>query len=428
MGRAARGRLAAGGGRSARRGGAAPHRRLCSVVACPGGLPQRDTAPNRRHASSSEEQEDGKRLLPVVVESGGAAGTPRSPGGASPLGDADDTKEHLSQQYALSSSAFYRCAGPATQGRRGVVAQDGAGAERWQEVEVEGGGRALLLDARGRAVGGSPCGAWREEEEQDVVVHPSATTCHCARGGLGSAAAGLQRWRGPGAEHMLDGTAAAEAPGQGDSNSISCEQTASTHCLAAPAGSPSWGPLQPQPHAGCTAPVHVLWRSSRARNGAQPRDCAPAPAEPPTHRGPPPPHPCRLLQLDRDTLLACRLLLRCTVELGTILLWFYVADRTPAIAAGQKASGAPGVEAARQRATARSSGPPPPAGCSLACCRDVRGDSSHCRHHLPVLLCPHTTPTPTHHKRPHINPLPPQSSSRDLFVFLSVVLTAVAVG
>lgn len=243
MGRAARGRLAAGGGRGARRGGAAPHRRLCSVVACPGGLPQRDTAPNRRHASSSEEQEDGKRLLPVVVESGGAAGTPRSPGGASPLGDADDTKEHLSQQYALSSSAFYRCAGPATQGRRGVVAQDGAGAERWQEVEVEGGGRALLLDARGRAVGGSPCGAWREEEEQEVVVHPSATTCHCARGGLGCAAAGLQRWRGPGAEHMLDGTAAAEAPGQGDSNSISCEQTASMHCLAAPAGSPSWGPL-----------------------------------------------------------------------------------------------------------------------------------------------------------------------------------------
>ncbi|GAB4818564.1 hypothetical protein N2152v2_005610 [Parachlorella kessleri] len=44
----------------------------------------------------------------------------------------------------------------------------------------------------------------------------------------------------------------------------------------------------------------------------------------------------RCLQLDREALISCRLLLRCVVELGTILLWFYVADRTPAIAAGEK--------------------------------------------------------------------------------------------
>lgn len=45
---------------------------------------------------------------------------------------------------------------------------------------------------------------------------------------------------------------------------------------------------------------------------------------------------CRCLLLDRDALLSCRLLLRCAAELGTILLWFFVADRTNAIAAGEK--------------------------------------------------------------------------------------------
>ena len=44
----------------------------------------------------------------------------------------------------------------------------------------------------------------------------------------------------------------------------------------------------------------------------------------------------RCLLLDRDALLGCRASLRAGAELGAILLWFYVADRTPAIAAGVK--------------------------------------------------------------------------------------------
>ncbi|KAI7846308.1 hypothetical protein COHA_000145 [Chlorella ohadii] len=44
----------------------------------------------------------------------------------------------------------------------------------------------------------------------------------------------------------------------------------------------------------------------------------------------------RCLMLDSDALLACREALRAAVEFGTILAWFYVADRTNFIAAGTK--------------------------------------------------------------------------------------------
>jgi hypothetical protein len=44
----------------------------------------------------------------------------------------------------------------------------------------------------------------------------------------------------------------------------------------------------------------------------------------------------RALRLDPAALSACREPLRAAVELGTIVLWFYVADRTPALGAGPK--------------------------------------------------------------------------------------------
>ncbi len=44
----------------------------------------------------------------------------------------------------------------------------------------------------------------------------------------------------------------------------------------------------------------------------------------------------RALRLDPAALAACREPLRAAVELGTIVLWFYVADRTPALGAGPK--------------------------------------------------------------------------------------------
>ena len=44
----------------------------------------------------------------------------------------------------------------------------------------------------------------------------------------------------------------------------------------------------------------------------------------------------KLLALDPLALSSCREALRAAVEMGTIILWFYVADRTPAIAAGPK--------------------------------------------------------------------------------------------
>lgn len=44
----------------------------------------------------------------------------------------------------------------------------------------------------------------------------------------------------------------------------------------------------------------------------------------------------RVLALDQDALLASRETLRAAVEMGTIVLWFYIADRTPTIAAGPK--------------------------------------------------------------------------------------------
>lgn len=46
--------------------------------------------------------------------------------------------------------------------------------------------------------------------------------------------------------------------------------------------------------------------------------------------------PCRMLTFDAEALAACRVGLRSAVEMGTILLWFYVADRTPAVGAGPK--------------------------------------------------------------------------------------------
>ena len=50
----------------------------------------------------------------------------------------------------------------------------------------------------------------------------------------------------------------------------------------------------------------------------------------------------RCLMLDSDALLACREALRAAVEFGTILAWFYVADRTNFIAAGTKVRLGPG--------------------------------------------------------------------------------------
>lgn len=44
----------------------------------------------------------------------------------------------------------------------------------------------------------------------------------------------------------------------------------------------------------------------------------------------------RLLALDNKVLIASLDPLRAAVEMGTILLWFYIADRTPTIAAGAK--------------------------------------------------------------------------------------------
>lgn len=44
----------------------------------------------------------------------------------------------------------------------------------------------------------------------------------------------------------------------------------------------------------------------------------------------------RCLMLDEDALLGCREALRAAVEFGTIIAWFYVADRTSIIAPGTK--------------------------------------------------------------------------------------------
>ena len=44
----------------------------------------------------------------------------------------------------------------------------------------------------------------------------------------------------------------------------------------------------------------------------------------------------KLVALNPDALARNRENLRCAVEMGTIVLWFYIADRTPAIAAGPK--------------------------------------------------------------------------------------------
>ncbi len=48
----------------------------------------------------------------------------------------------------------------------------------------------------------------------------------------------------------------------------------------------------------------------------------------------------RCLMLEDEALLACREALRAAVEFGTILAWFYVADRTSIIAPGTKARAA----------------------------------------------------------------------------------------
>lgn len=47
----------------------------------------------------------------------------------------------------------------------------------------------------------------------------------------------------------------------------------------------------------------------------------------------------RCLMLDEEALLSCRDALRSAVEFGTILAWFYVADRTSLIAPGTKVGG-----------------------------------------------------------------------------------------
>lgn len=47
----------------------------------------------------------------------------------------------------------------------------------------------------------------------------------------------------------------------------------------------------------------------------------------------------RCLMLDEEALLACREALRSAVEFGTILAWFYVADRTSLVAPGTKVGG-----------------------------------------------------------------------------------------
>lgn len=44
----------------------------------------------------------------------------------------------------------------------------------------------------------------------------------------------------------------------------------------------------------------------------------------------------RCLTLDSTALLACRESLRAAAEFGTIIVWFYVADRTSLIAPGSK--------------------------------------------------------------------------------------------
>jgi hypothetical protein len=48
----------------------------------------------------------------------------------------------------------------------------------------------------------------------------------------------------------------------------------------------------------------------------------------------------RCLMLDPEALLSSREALRAAVEFGTILAWFYVADRTSIIAPGPKVLGA----------------------------------------------------------------------------------------
>lgn len=71
----------------------------------------------------------------------------------------------------------------------------------------------------------------------------------------------------------------------------------------------------------------------------------PAPTTPAGHAGAEPGKPSyawttsafyRCLMLDEEALLACRDALRAAVEFGTILAWFYVADRTSIIAPGAK--------------------------------------------------------------------------------------------
>lgn len=106
----------------------------------------------------------------------------------------------------------------------------------------------------------------------------------------------------------------------------------------------------------------------------------------------------RLLCLDKKALVTYRLVLRAGVELGAIMLWFYVADRTDTIASGVK------VNLMKQ--------------CCCCCFGHTAFEVAK-----QLYLC--TYSKQTHPKNPfkhqHI-----QTYIRDLFLFIFVVLTLVA--
>ena len=105
----------------------------------------------------------------------------------------------------------------------------------------------------------------------------------------------------------------------------------------------------------------------------------------------------RCLRLESAALAACRGVLQATVELGTILLWFYVADRTPAVAAGQKV---------RRRRVGSLYGASETGSWAGALGAQRAATAQPC---LPGC-------------RPH----PPQTYSRDQILFIFLILTIVA--
>ena len=110
----------------------------------------------------------------------------------------------------------------------------------------------------------------------------------------------------------------------------------------------------------------------------------------------------RCLMLDGDALLSCREALRAAVEFGTIMAWFYVADRTQLIAPGTKV---------RHRLVGAG--------------RRAGGAAGAARTSPAYPFHPHSKPHPAH---PTHHRSPPQSYSRDVFLFIFIVLTAVACG